>query len=149
MTGGQDLDRALHAWLRNVPPHSDRARGAVLAQLATTPQHQGRRWRPGLRSSRAFPAARPARSHPLNGRHQAVFSATRLIALAVIVLLGASALFLAGGQGDTPSPVLPSRLSPSPVRQSVAPSSSPTSGRDILVAQDGTGDASTPGLTSA
>ena len=38
MTAQQDLDRALGAWLHEVPPHSDRARVSVLVQIATTPQ---------------------------------------------------------------------------------------------------------------
>ena len=42
MTTQPDLDQALGAWLRDVPPHSDRARVAVLAQLGTTRQHRPR-----------------------------------------------------------------------------------------------------------
>ena len=52
MTAPQDFDRSLRAWLRDVPPHTDRARGVVLAQVATTRQHHGRRWtsRQGIRA---------------------------------------------------------------------------------------------------
>ena len=108
MTAQQDLDRALGAWLHEVPPHSDRARVSVLVQIATTPQHRRSRWAP-RRTTRPVAAAGSTR------KPSSAVAASRLIAAIAIVALGTGTMFFAASTPPSPVPTaVPLRPSPKP-----------------------------------
>lgn len=116
MTTQPDVDRALGAWLRDVPPHTDRARMAALAQLAVTRQHRPRpSWLHDTRA--AGPRRTPGRSS---------VSAMRPLVLVALIALGTGSVYLAG-QGPSPVPT-PLVATTSPT-VAPSPTASPTPAR--------------------
>ena len=117
MTTQPDFDRVLGAWLREVPPHSDRARVAVLAQVGATRQQRPRlSWLSGTRSGSPRPRL---------GMSRWGFSLMRPIAVVALIGLGTGAVYLAAGQGPSPSPIPASSATASPT---AAPSTKPLTG---------------------
>ncbi len=98
MTAEHDLERALSSWLQDVPPHSDRARRAVLGQISVTHQRSrsgGLGWSirsrcqpPGHRQRGAV-AQRP------------LLLATALGGLVLVAFLGVGSILLSTGHSPS------------------------------------------------
>ena len=99
MTTEQDLERTLSSWLQDVPPHSDRARRAVLSQIGMT--HQRSRSGGLRRSVRSGHLSSDARRQGSTLAQRPLLPATALGGLAMVAFLVAGSLL--GSAGRSPS----------------------------------------------